>query len=56
MIPKPKGSFGAAGFSLIAEMKLNKQDQKDKTLYNDILLWCKIFLYNATKLTSAVGI
>jgi hypothetical protein len=40
MIPKPRGSVGAAGFSLIAEMKLNKHDPADKTLYNDILVRC----------------
>jgi hypothetical protein len=43
MIPKPKGSVGAAGFSLIAEMKLDKQQQKDKALYNDILVCVKSF-------------
>ncbi|KIM87081.1 hypothetical protein PILCRDRAFT_4301 [Piloderma croceum F 1598] len=37
MIPKPKGSVGETGFSLIAAMKLDKQNPKDKTLYNDIL-------------------
>jgi hypothetical protein len=39
LISKPKGSVGGAGFSLITEMKLNKQDPKDKVLYNDILVW-----------------
>jgi hypothetical protein len=38
LIPKPKGSVGAAGFSLITEMKLNKYNPKDKALYNDILV------------------
>jgi hypothetical protein len=38
LISKPKGSVGGAGFSLITEMKLNKQDPKDKVLYNDILV------------------
>ena len=38
MIPKPKGSVGEAGFSLITAMRLDKQDSKDKALYNDILV------------------
>jgi hypothetical protein len=38
LISKPKGSVGGAGFSLITEMKLDKQDSKDKVLYNDILV------------------
>jgi hypothetical protein len=44
MIPKPKGSVGAAGFSLIAEMKLDKHNRADKALYNDILVSCKFYL------------
>jgi hypothetical protein len=40
-IPKPKGSVGAAGFSLITAMKLDKYDWKDKSLYNDILVCCE---------------
>ena len=43
MIPKPKGSVGAAGFSLIAAMRLDKYNSKDKALYNDILVGCKVF-------------
>src|SRR5882724_10982382 len=54
-IPKPKGSVGAAGFSLIAEMKLNKQNEEDKALYNDILVRCEILL-NHRKFTDDVGI
>jgi hypothetical protein len=38
MIPKPKGSIGKAGFSLIAAMMLDKHNPKDKALYNDILV------------------
>jgi hypothetical protein len=42
LISKPKGSVGGAGFSLITEMKLDKQNPKDKVLYNDILV-CIMF-------------
>jgi hypothetical protein len=38
LIPKPKGSVGDAGFSLIAAMKLDKHKPEDKALYNDILV------------------
>jgi hypothetical protein len=43
MIPRPKGSVGAAGFSLITAMKLDKSNPIDKTLYNDILVCRKVF-------------
>ncbi len=42
LILKPKGSVGGAGFSLITKTKLNKQNPKDKALYNDILV-CIMF-------------
>ena len=38
MIPKAKGSVGSAGYCLITEMKLDKAKEKDRTLYNDILV------------------
>jgi hypothetical protein len=44
MIPKPKGSVGEAGFSLITEMKLDKYNPKDKALYNDILVGREVIL------------
>jgi hypothetical protein len=40
-ITKPKGSIGTARFSLIAAMKLDRDNPKDKVLYNDILVSCK---------------
>jgi hypothetical protein len=43
MIPKPKGGVGATGFSLISEMKLDKDNRKDKALYNDILVSTRVF-------------
>jgi hypothetical protein len=43
MIPKPKGGVGATGFSLISEMKLDKDNKKDKALYNDILVSTRVF-------------
>jgi hypothetical protein len=42
IIHRPKGSVGEAGFSLITEMKLDKQSSKDKGLYNDILVRFKL--------------
>jgi hypothetical protein len=47
MIPKPKGSVGETGFSLIAAMKLDKHNPKDKTLYNDILVSTELFPNNS---------
>jgi hypothetical protein len=41
-IAKPNGSVGSAGFSLIAEMKLDKNNPREKVLYNDILVSCKV--------------
>jgi hypothetical protein len=38
VIPKPKGSVGNAGYSLIAKMQLDPEDRDDKILYNDILV------------------
>ena len=38
MIPRPKGTAGSSSFSLIKEMKLDKQKPEEKTLYNDILV------------------
>lgn len=51
LISKPKGSVGGAGFSLITEMKLNKQDPKDKVLYNDILVCSEFWGAIDSKLT-----
>ena len=42
MIAKPNGSVGSAGFSLIAAMRLDKNKPKEKMLYNDILVSCKV--------------
>lgn len=38
MIPRPKGTAGSNGFSLISKMGLNKDVEEDKTLYYDILV------------------
>ena len=38
IIRKPKGSIGSSGYSLITEMKLNKDSEKDRNLYSDILV------------------
>ena len=38
MIPKPKGTVGVKGFSLMMEMGLNKDDPEDNTRYKDILV------------------
>jgi hypothetical protein len=46
IIKRPKGSIGDKGFSLINEMKLDKSNPKDKSLYNDILVSCNILFDN----------
>jgi hypothetical protein len=57
MIPKPKGSVGAAGFSLISAMKLDKQNSKDKALYNDILVSMEVFpCITALTLSDCLGV
>lgn len=38
MIPKPKGSVGQKGYSLIEHMKLNPEDEEEKSRYSDILV------------------
>jgi hypothetical protein len=43
MIKGPKGTVGCSGFSLMAEMKLDKKNPKDRTLYCDIMVsFCPI--------------
>ena len=37
-IPKPKGSVGKSGFSLMASMGLDKTNVKERLLYNKILV------------------
>ena len=57
VIPKPKGSVGAAGFSLISAMKLDKHNSEDKALYNDILVSMEVFLcITALTLLDCLGI
>jgi hypothetical protein len=38
MIPKPKGSVGQKGYSLIKHMRLDPEVEEEKDLYNDILV------------------
>jgi hypothetical protein len=38
VIPKPKGSIGQKGYSLIQYMRLDPEDEEDKGLYNNILV------------------
>ena len=62
MIPKPKGSVGQKGYSLIEHMKLNPEDDKEKGLYNDILVspqrnsYCKILTCHTLGLRSGTGL
>ena len=37
-IPKPKGSIGQKGYSLIEHMRLDPDKEDDKCLYNNILV------------------
>ena len=56
LISKPKGSVGGAGFSLITEMKLDKKDPQDKTLYNDILVCSGFSAIMGTQTHNVAGI
>lgn len=38
MIPKPKGSIGQKGYSLIEYMRLDPEDEEEKGLYSNILV------------------
>ena len=45
-IPKPKGSVGCARYCFITKMKLNKEKNEDRILYNDILVSACAILNN----------
>lgn len=36
IVPRPKGCVGSKGYSLIAMLGLDKDDDKDKRLFNDL--------------------
>jgi hypothetical protein len=38
MTPKPRGSIGQKGYSLIEHMRLDPNSEDDKDLYNNILV------------------
>ena len=38
MILKPKGSIGQKGYSLIEHMRLDPEDEEQKSLYSNILV------------------
>jgi hypothetical protein len=38
VIPKPKGSIGQKGYSLIKHMGLNPDEEEEKGLYSNVLV------------------